>query len=282
MNLAREAELVQRRQRRVGRSRPQRQDSVRILVAVQVRHHLVLDLGRVLAAIDHLVAELHAKGIGVALAAIDRGRIGDVVVDAQELGDARRLGLLAGTKSGVVFRLAHMQQGAELLGLLVSARIDRDDGNALVDGIGDGAAEHVEVGDGDDDAVRVGRRRLLDDAGHVGQVAGRRIAIVDGHAHLLAGDPDRVFDRVPPAVAVRRVADEDELFALRRGDSRARGQNDRRQRGGCERNDSGFHGLLPFHVRRSRPAAICVHPGLRARLPQIEYKFHYWKSKRKR
>jgi hypothetical protein len=57
-------------------------------------------------------------------------------------------------------------------------------------------------------------RGLLDDAGHVGEVAGRRIAVLDFNAHLLAGKRDAVLDGVPPAVAVGCVADEHVALAF--------------------------------------------------------------------
>jgi hypothetical protein len=57
---------------------------------------------------------------------------------------------------------------------------------------------------------------LFDDARHVGKVAGRRVAVLDLNAHLLAGKRDAVLDGVPPAVAVRRVADQNIAFAFLR------------------------------------------------------------------
>ena len=227
------------------------------LVAVQIRLHLVLDLGRILAAVDHLAAQLHAEGGGIALAALDGRGIGDVVVDAQKLLDARFLGLLAGAEPGVVFRLPDVQQGAKLFRLLLGSRIDGDDRDALVDRIRDRSLEHVEVGDGDDDAVRVGRRRLLDDAGHVSEIAGGRIAVVDPHVHLLARHLDGVLDRVPPTVTVRCVADQDELFTCCRGEIRSPRQTNRRQSGDRQCKKPRCHGFLPsFPMRPNRRAAM--------------------------
>jgi hypothetical protein len=78
----------------------------------------------------------------------------------------------------------------------------------LIDRVGDRAGQHVEIGQRGDDAVGARGRRLLDDARHVGEVAGRRVAVLDLDAHLLAGERDAVLDGVPPAVAVGGVADE--------------------------------------------------------------------------
>jgi hypothetical protein len=62
--------------------RAQRQDRVGVGIGVQIGHDPVLDLGRVLPAVDHLVAQFDAQTIGEALAALGRGGAGDVVVHA--------------------------------------------------------------------------------------------------------------------------------------------------------------------------------------------------------
>jgi hypothetical protein len=69
-----------------------------------------------------------------------------------------------------------------------------------VDCILDRSAQHIVIGKRGDDAVGARGCSLLDDAGHVGDVAGRRVAVLDLNAHLLAGKCDAVLDGVPPAI----------------------------------------------------------------------------------
>ena len=93
------------------------------------------------------------------------------------------------------------------------------------------AGKDVEIGDGDDNPVGVGCRRLLNDPPHVRQVAARRIAVLDRHTHLIAGDLDGVLDGVPPGIGIRCVADEDEPFALGRRRGGRRAQNTKCRQG---------------------------------------------------
>ena len=102
-----------------------------------------------------------------------------------------------------------------------------DDVDAGIDGGPDRPGKHVIVGERGDDAVGAGGCGLLDDAGHVGEVAGGRIAVLDFHAHLLTGERDAVLDGVPPAVTVGRVADEHVAFAF--GGCRGGAQHRRRE-----------------------------------------------------
>jgi len=91
--------------------------------------------------------------------------------------------------------------------------------------------QDVRVGQGGDDAVGAGGRRLLDDARHVGQVAGGRVAVFDIDAHLLAGKRQAVLDRVPPAVAVGRMAHQHiALVGMGRGADQGRRGHGRRGR----------------------------------------------------
>ena len=113
--------------------------------------------------------------------------------------------------------LADVHDRAEFLALLGRAGVDGDQRDLLVGDLLDRALEHVVVGDRGDDAVVVLRRGLLDQARHVGQVAARRVAVVDGDVEVLAGLLDRVLDRVPPGIGVRRVTDEHVLVGRMRG-----------------------------------------------------------------
>ena len=59
------AHLFQRQDRGIGRIRPQRQDCIGVGIGVEIGHHPgILDLGRVLSAVDHLVAQIDPETVG--------------------------------------------------------------------------------------------------------------------------------------------------------------------------------------------------------------------------
>jgi hypothetical protein len=93
-----------------------------------------------------------------------------------------------------------MHQSAEFFRLVGRAGIYGNDRNALGDGAFDRTLEHIVVGDRRDDARRIGGGRLLNDTRHIGDVAGRRIAVLDLYAEVVFGVFQGVLDRVPPRV----------------------------------------------------------------------------------
>ncbi len=107
-----------------------------------------------------------------------------------------------------------MHQRTKLGRLFNGAGIDGDHRNTAINRIHDRAFKHVEIGDGDNDAIRVGGRCLLDNTGHIGQIAGRRVAVINRDFHLVACDLDGILDGVPPAVRVRCMADQNEFFVF--------------------------------------------------------------------
>ncbi|EKE18301.1 MAG: hypothetical protein ACD_10C00046G0001 [uncultured bacterium] len=217
VDLAIQTHILDRTDRRFSRIRAKRQDAVGFGIGREVSLDLVLHFGRVHAGVDHLAAEFHTDAISIATATLHRLRVGDVVVDAHERGHAGLFGALASTQACLIFRLTDMHHCAELLAFFNGARVHGDHRNAFGDSVFDRAFQHAVIGDGDDDAVNARSRSLLHQTRHISQVAGRRVAVFGGDTHLLAGDLDRILDHVEPAVAVRAVADPDELFALGMG-----------------------------------------------------------------
>ena len=163
------------------------------------------------------------------------------MVDAQEGACAGRLGLQARAVAGIVFRLAHMHQRAQRQRLLLGAGVDGDNRNALVDRRADRTRKHVEIGNRHDDPIGVRGRRLLHYARHIRQIAGRRVAVFHGDIHLLGGQLDGVLDRVPPAVAVRSMTDQNVSLTLGQGRRCNQANGDSRR---CQSGKRLFH-LLP-------------------------------------
>jgi hypothetical protein len=101
-------------------------------------------VSRIKARIEHLVAELDPEAVGVTLAAVDRHRVRDEVVHAHEFGHSSRLGALArALLARIVFGLAGVHEGTELLRLFRRTGINGDDGNALGDDAFDRGFEDI-------------------------------------------------------------------------------------------------------------------------------------------
>ena len=208
----------------------------------QERRHLRLDRVRVDAAgVDGGLLVVLADGVAEAAAALERRRVGGVVVHAHEALHALALGALARALARFVLGLAHVHDGAQLLALLHRAAVDGDERDLLGRDLADRALQHLVVGDGGDHAVHVLRRRLLDEARHVGQVAARRVAVLDLHAVVLARLLDGVLDRVPPRIGIGRVADQHVPVGVRRA-----GRHQGRERGRLHQQlqPRGVHGLV--------------------------------------
>ena len=137
------------------------------------------------------------------------------MVDAEELLHAGRLGPLTGAFAGIVFRLADVDEGAELLRLLGRAGIDRDEREyrlataAEIDGCRTSKSAIVVMMPLGFVAVACSMMRAMS-----ARSPGRGIAILDGHAKVLLGELDGVLDRVEPGVGIRSVGHVDEAFAL--------------------------------------------------------------------
>src|SRR5471032_442993 len=234
VDLALQAHFVDRAQRRRGRIGTQRQHRLRARIGAQVGADLALDDAGVDAVgVQRGGLVIDADRVGEATAALERRGVGRVVVDADEGLDAGRLGALSGAQARFIFGLADVHDGAQLFALRQRAGVDGDERDFFRHHLRQRFLQHAEVGDADDDAVVIARRGLLHQPRHVGQVAVRRIAVVDRDVEVFAGLLDGVLDGVPPRVRIGRVADQDEFFA--RGLAGASGQY-QRQRGGALHN----------------------------------------------
>src|SRR5690606_28081127 len=272
---------------RLCRVRAERQYAVRTRIAGEIGLHLVVDLRRVLSGIDHVIAQLHAQRIGIALTTLHRRGVGDVVVDADEVGDACSLGALARTLAGIILRLADMHERAQLLGLFGRSGIDRYDRDALGNRTLDRALQHIEICDGGDDAIRIRGGRLLDYARHVGNVAGRRVPVFNRGLRVFRRILQGVLDDIPPGVRIGRVADKDETLAFGMRD-RGVGRYQRQSGNGGRQQflQTSSHDLLPrdkigislpieeildyiFHFRSARQAdlEVCAMTPLKPAVP---------------
>ena len=99
---------------------------------------------------DHL--DVAAQALGEALAAQVERDVADLLVDADRLGDAGRLHLLAAALAGLELGLADMDQHAQLLAH-VRARVHRDHRDARRDRVLDRVAQRRGVGDRDHEPV---------------------------------------------------------------------------------------------------------------------------------
>ncbi|CAJ7408063.1 Uncharacterised protein [Burkholderia pseudomallei] len=186
-------------------------------MVAQVRAHLRLDLGRVLAGVDRRALVVGADRVGEAATAVERHAVGRDVVHAEEALHAGRLRLLARRVTRDVLGLADMHDRAQLRALFFGAGVDRHERDLLRGDFPQRILQHVVIGDRRDHAVVVARGRLLDQARHVGDVAVRRIAVIGRDIEILVRLLDRVLDRVPPRIGIGRVAHEREARARRLG-----------------------------------------------------------------
>mmetsp|Transcript_22736 Transcript_22736/g.37606 ORF Transcript_22736/g.37606 Transcript_22736/m.37606 type:complete len:569 (+) Transcript_22736:230-1936(+) len=215
IDVACQAHFLKREDGGIRRGRPKRQDGVQIGVGIQVRDNPVFDLGRVLARVDHRIAQLDAQTVSKATAAFGHNGVRNDVVHTDKRPHAVAFGAQTGSIACVIFRLTHKHQSAHFARLLGSAGVHDDDIDALINSRFDRTAEDVKVSQRRDDAIGARGRRLINDPCHVGKVTGGRVAVLDLNTHLIAGQRDAVLDGVPPAVAVGRVADQNVFLAFR-------------------------------------------------------------------
>ena len=117
-----------------SRNRAQRRDASDIGMRGKKGQNLVLDLGRVGAAVEHRVAQIHAQTIGKTTATLGQCGLLDGLIDAEEGCNAVPFGAHAGGEPGVIFRLADIHQRADLAGLLGGACVLDDEVDSLIYG----------------------------------------------------------------------------------------------------------------------------------------------------
>ncbi len=241
LDLAKEADLLERGQRRLGAGRPQGENAFGVRILAEEGQDGVAGLGRVHR--DGEDRNLAAEAVLEALAAQIEGDVADLLVDAHRLGDAGLLHLLAAAKAGLVLGLADVHQGAELLAD-IAAGVHRHHGNAGGDRPADGVAKRLGVRDRNDEPVGFRGHRRVDQQAHRDHVEGVGRTVRDLDAHVLLGGVDAVLDHRPERVGGLPVADDDEAKLLRgrRPDCQSRRHDGREQQ-----FSEGFH-LLFSHI----------------------------------
>ena len=142
---------------------------------------LPISVGSMLTATTSTVA---AETLGEALAAQVEGDVADLLVDADRLGDARLLHLLAAALAGLVLGLADMDRDAQLLAH-VGAGVHRDHRDARGDRVADRIAERLGVRDRDHEAVGLRGHRGVDQLRHLHHVEGVGRPVLDVDAEVL-------------------------------------------------------------------------------------------------
>jgi hypothetical protein len=130
-----------------------------------------------------------------------------------------------------------MHDRAQLFALLLRARVNRNQRNLFRDNPLQRAL-HLGIADGRDEAVVFLRRGPIDQMHHARHVAIRRMAVIDRDIEILACLLDRVLDRVPPSIRIRRMADQNESPAGGKGRCRP-------SQGGChDQSKQHFYGCF--------------------------------------
>jgi hypothetical protein len=158
-----------------------------------------------------------------ALAAQVEGDVADLLVHAQADLAAHLLQLRPGDAPGLDLVLAHMEQGAELLGH-VGARVHGDHRDAGGHRLLDRGPERRGVGDRHDEAGGLLVHGRIDELAHSHHVEGLWRPVVDLDLHVLACRRHAVLDHGPERVVGLSVADHDDAGILLRGSWRDRGE----------------------------------------------------------